>query len=91
MASNVLPVRFRGPVAFNTSLLHDRAKFRQLALVVSEFRNIRRANELEVPDQGSDGLILQLCAQHAMVVGHLATTIMGSFVHRIGTLAYVNS
>jgi hypothetical protein len=44
-----------------------------------------------VPDQGSDGLILQLCAQHAMVVGHLATTIMGSFVHRIGTLAYVNS
>jgi hypothetical protein len=26
-----------------------------------------------VPGQGSDGLILQLCAQHAMVVGHLAT------------------
>jgi hypothetical protein len=91
MASNVLPVCFRGSFSFNTSLLHELSKFRELVLVASEFRNIRRPNELEVPGQGFDSLILPLCAQHAMIVGHLAITLTGSFVHRVGTLAYVNS
>jgi hypothetical protein len=44
-----------------------------------------------VPGEGFDGIILQLCAQHAMVVGQLATTVMRPIVRRVGTTPYVNT